>query len=315
MSRVPGYGGKTPGVSCFPPAPVPVVKLIPQSQLLPERFIWREGDVEVADEQKHLPVVCIKYRPDQPRDENGRWVAGGGDFTLTDNPGTVHVPYKDPPGYKLPVDVDDDSGGEDLGPLSDAIKAYQKSGQAEKMNEALRKGKALTDQQKSIAKVLDEAIAAAPESNKTLWRGDQGGFTSALFRAKPLPGGFNFSPIFASRASLRAWEEKLNEHFAGVVVKDKGFVSTSAARGLVLDEFLYPTIGVMSAKNSAALIEIRGRSRSLDIGKLSTPSARNDFDEMEHLLARGSKFKVESVKLVNQWSGGAYLHWKVSPVL
>jgi hypothetical protein len=179
-----------------------------------------------------------------------------------------------------------------------------------KINQDLRDGKTSAEHEQYVA-ALDKAFAEQPARNTTVWRGDGAGLSVALTEAKPLPSNFKLN--IGSIHSLSQAHEvnaQLTEHFKGMVIEDKAYLSTSKSEKIAMDKFV-PGNYDMSRFGASGLVEISGKMKALDIDAITKMGAK----EKERLLPRGQRLRVEGVSLQPHPDGQrVYLHWKMSVV-
>jgi hypothetical protein len=152
-------------------------------------------------------------------------------------------------------------------------------------------------------KKMDQLIGRQPTSAIKVFRGDGAAISVDLFEKTGITKelGDNLETVEQLRSrkppSGNSWDEYFTSKLAGVVIEDKGFISTSSSEKIVKERFL--NAAFISKYGSPGLVTIHGKSKALKLKEFYP----ND-PEKEVILKRGTKMRIKSVKVgINELDG------------
>jgi hypothetical protein len=205
-----------------------------------------------------------------------------------------------------------------------ALSEYQDQGYST-INSNLRSGKkdAVIDQK---VEAIDSLFSKENVRDVYLIRGDGAGMSTQLFAHTGITKEMqdaklsldNHDSFFDKKPpSGTSWDNYLTSKLSGQVFEDKAFISTSKSESVVNKKFV--DWGGISPHGGQGIVHISGKSKSLDVDSITGVKA----GESEHLLPRGTKFKVNRVSvLLGQREGytgtrgeGFRLRWDVEIII
>jgi hypothetical protein len=164
-----------------------------------------------------------------------------------------------------------------------AVKDYSFGNKWEPLNEALRDGRPLTDEQQEMVRNLDSAIAKSDPLAKdtTLYRGVNFG-NQGMPSGSDLAGRSKAAGEDLIRSSIADWAERTYQ--PGDTLQLGGYQSTSRD--------IQPALDASSSRKSPGVIFEIVASKGLDLAKLASSAVD---DESEVLLSRFTTYRVDSV--------------------
>lgn len=226
-----------------------------------------------ADRQQLSVVREDDFSPDEARDENGKWTGGGGagdeDFSKAVHAWTHHQMTSEQ--FKALAA----RKGAENAEHEKSVKAFEAKLQpeekaactnysvfAEAVNGALRAGQPPTSPiEKHALSVLDSAIrkSAAP-TDMVVFRG------------------------------IHSAQDPLTHLKPGVVIQDKGYVSTTSSRDIASEFAHQEHTGKLDPSSTRVIVRIK-----VPRGHAAAPIPSTYKFEHEYVLPRGTKFKINSV--------------------